>query len=170
MSKSKLFIFSFLLLIFLLSSLINFGAGILERQGSIYLGERNNYWSYFASKSIKSRLYEIQRNNLSILLNKARAADEIKIIESVGKDIDNELERYLEEKEEIQGKAIKYDNLYEKTKKQISILDIAKILAQMTFVSLLILLIMGIEIRRPIIIAHTIPILLSLGLTIFAFW
>lgn len=133
MSNYKIPLFFILFFTFSGFSVIDCIIKNLNRTHQTFLAERNNYWSYFASKSIKSRLYEIQRNNVSLFLATTSDKDEAAAIESIGKNIDNELSRYDQEKQAIQAKAIDFDNKYEQVKDQLESLHLLQLGFAMIF-------------------------------------
>lgn len=70
--------------------------------------QASNQWSYFQAKSIKSYLYELQRERLEIELKQLRSTAPKEAIEEYEKKIESyskKLKTYDEEKAEIQAEA-----------------------------------------------------------------
>ena len=135
--KKRVFIFSFLLAFISLNSILN----IFINKQEIYLNEllqnRNNSWVHYGDKSIKSRIYEVQRSFLSMYINKQDNSNknqaESEILSALIKNIDSHIDTYSSEKREKQIKATEYDRLYNLAIKNFDYLQIASFISELGF-------------------------------------
>jgi hypothetical protein len=128
--KSKAF---YILAIFLLSLVILI-LGFLKDQSikdiTAKLSIRNNLWGHYGQKSVKAKLYEIEKNHLALYLHSLKDPAEISANKVVIANLDRELQRYKSEQNSIQEEAIKADNEFESNKKGSLILGIMLLISQ----------------------------------------
>lgn len=89
----------------------------------VYLTEKNNAWSHYSSKSIKKKIYEVQRNQ--ILYNSVIDA---KLKTTLLQNIDAEVSRYNDEQEQIRVQALDYDEKFSGVNKKTQWLMLARTL------------------------------------------
>ncbi len=128
--KSKAF---YILAIFLLSLVILI-LGFLKDQSikdiTAKLSIRNNLWGHYGQKSVKAKLYEIEKNHLALYLHSLKDTAEISANKVIIANLDRELQRYKSEQNSIQEEAIKADNEFENNKKGSLILGIMLLISQ----------------------------------------
>ena len=134
----------------------------LNEQIQVHMDNRNNEWVHYSGKSIKSRLYEIQRNNFAIALTRADSQSR-KLIETLMNNLDEEIRRYDRDKTEIQARAVKEDNSFELLRKKSKKLSLARTFSLLSW--LLILTTEVFQFRRNfvVIFASFSALLLSLS-------
>jgi ATP-dependent Zn protease len=94
------------------------------------LSIRNNLWGHYGQKSIKAKLYEIEKNHLALYLHSLQNPNEITANKVIIANLDRELQRYKSEQNSIQEEAIKADNEFENNKKGSLILGIMLLISQ----------------------------------------
>jgi len=101
-----------------------------ERKLYLSISERNNIWSHFDSKSVKSRLYEIERSSLPMLAIHKELDQEI--LQTLAENLDREIKRYNREKKDLQSHAIKHDNLWRLLSKKVRLIELGSLFYQLT--------------------------------------
>ncbi len=109
-NNTKIIYFIFLLTIIISQAIINLFLDAFLNQSERYLQERNDQWSYYQSKSIKSKLYEIEKNNLIFTFKSESNKNKKELLELLINNLDTEIQRYKREQNDIQNSAIRLDN------------------------------------------------------------
>lgn len=93
------------------------------------LSIRNNLWAHFGTKSIKSKLYELEKNNLNFLLSRLTSEEDKVIAQTLIANLDSEIARYKEEKSEQSIQALEADTKYQKASNKFRFFSLAFIVA-----------------------------------------
>lgn len=102
-----------------------------------YLHERNNSWQYYGNKSLKSKLYELKRNDIAWHRNFVENTNEsnsnlYQKLQSLGNNSDQEIQRFNAEKQTIYEEALYYDTLYTTAKHNIFFVQLCLLISQLS--------------------------------------
>lgn len=146
-------IFYFLGLLIVLSGIgIKFLAEQEAANVTIHQVARNNLWSHYSSKSLKSKLYEIEKNRLILSLQSNSEPKSETLINTLIANLDREILRYRKEQSDIQAEANRYDRLFETARRKHSIFSSAYSLIQASFALLVLAVLLRIKTLWPKII------------------
>ncbi|MDJ0626140.1 MAG: DUF4337 family protein [Candidatus Caenarcaniphilales bacterium] len=162
-----------LILLLLISFLILFTNYIREQSlqnVQIFLSMRNNLWDHYGNKSIKSKLYEIEKNNFVFHTNDIEDLSQLAITKSLIANLDHEIARYKKEKFDIQEDALNADTKYELAKRQHSIYLTAFSIAVFSLLLVVCSILTILDNILVLKIASIILTLISVGFTGYGIW
>jgi hypothetical protein len=118
----------------------------------IQLSIRNNLWSHYNAKSIKSKLYELEKNRLALTAQLTLKNDAQAILGSIAGNLDREINRYNKEQSDIKNEAVRYDTLFELARRREIAYSISALIAQVSLFSFLAFLILRLQKLRYVIL------------------
>ncbi|MDX1917697.1 MAG: DUF4337 family protein [Candidatus Caenarcaniphilales bacterium] len=147
--------------LYVLIILMSIGSGFLKllsdqanQDVSIYIAKSNNLWVYHGSKSIKSKLYELERNHLALELSRLHKSEvEPGLMTAALANLDREITRYKREQADIQAQAIRYDLAFEISQRKSLIIKSAFLMSVVSIFSLLLMVFLGIRYLAPVLIS-----------------
>jgi hypothetical protein len=144
--KSKPLTYILFLTVSIVAAWILFLANNAEQEVQTNLSIRNNLWSHYNSKSLKSKLFEIEKNRL-VLSGQLSGQDLTKnvLLNSLAGNLDREITRYRKEQTDIQAEAVRRDNSFELSKRRKATYDLAALLAAVSISSFIGALILAVD-------------------------
>ncbi len=115
------------------ATLSTFKGGGYSTRSVMSQTQASDQWAFFQSKSIKSYIYEMQRDKLQLELNASGGKFSKDTVDEYAKRIDDyskKIEKYDKEKAEIQSEAKRFENVRNDAQKHSQIFGIAVIYLQ----------------------------------------
>ncbi|MDX1920693.1 MAG: DUF4337 family protein [Candidatus Caenarcaniphilales bacterium] len=116
-APNKLVFFLFLFVAFL-TVLTNFFKEESSLSVNVHLSVKNNLWSHYGFKSLKSKMYELERNNFVFSAQALKDETRETVLTTLIDNLGSEIGRYKKEQNSIQADAEKADTKYELARKR----------------------------------------------------
>jgi hypothetical protein len=129
-NKTRIFDFVVLLVLALGVVVTDFYERRSSEELSVRLAVRNNLWDHYGSKSVKSKMYQIEKNHLNILANSTKDETQRSLLQINVSNLNREIERYDKEQDDIQKDAQEADKQFEIAKRKASYFSIALMVNQ----------------------------------------
>jgi hypothetical protein len=88
---------------------------------NVNAASKNNLWAHYGQKSLKSKLYELEKNSFVLNLQSTNDAGKQALSQTLIDNLDSEIGRYREEQSNLQKDAIVADTKYETSKRRFKI-------------------------------------------------
>lgn len=113
---------------------------------NLHLNIRNNLWNHYNFKSLKSKLYEIEKNRLALGAEFVGQDLQTKtLLPILTNNLDRELRRYKKEQSDIQAEAVHSDTNFELAKRKYLVFSIGFLLSFLGLITYIIHLILCLE-------------------------
>lgn len=133
-SNSGKLVFFLFLFVSLTTVLTNFFKEESAQSVSIHLSVRNNLWSHYGIKSLKSKLYELEKNNFVFSSQIVKDAEQEGVSRTIIDNLDHEISRYKKEQNDIQSNALNADTKYELARRRYLVFLVSFSLCLLSFI------------------------------------
>jgi len=141
-----------------------------EQSVNIHLSVRNNLWAHYGNKSIKSKLYEVEKNHLNLFAQEVKDPARLSVMNVLMANLDREIARYKKEQSDIQSEAVKSDTRFELAKRKHFFFSIAFYIALFSLLSFVGAHTLKVETSLWSKLVYTISFAKALLISLYAFW
>ena len=103
-------------LIAVCATLSTFKGGGYSTKSLLSQSKASDQWAYYQSKSIKSYIYEMQKENLELMLNNGSAKSNTEELQKKISGYKEKIKKYDEEKEQISKEAKSFESIRDESK------------------------------------------------------
>lgn len=101
---------------------------------NIHLSVRNNLWSHYGIKSLKGKLYELEKNNFIFASQTINEPSQEGVSRTLIDNLDHEISRYKKEQNDIQSNALNADTKYELARRRYLVFLVSFSLCLLSFI------------------------------------
>lgn len=164
---------SFFYLLFLVIAMGTVAINLLQNEAqesvNIHLSVRNNLWSHYGTKSIKSKIYEVEKNHLNLTMQDITDQSKLSVMNVVMANLDREVSRYKKEQDDIQSEAVKSDTRFEIAKRKHLVLLISLSFSLFSLLSLIGAFLLKLENIFPKL-TSVVSFLVALAVSAYGIW